>query len=175
MDIRWYIPGRKIVVNDRMQKNYSYHLSQKYGDLSDAPEFRPELTPDQMLRMGVFEGKYLNDCQKEFPKEWFRHGKFSSGDPDPSLNYFNIKSRQPLPVWKTKGWLYGDDVRGWFQWYCRFYIGRRDPNVDPLQIKRWRAFRRHKAQISKHCKSMDLSCRPKQRQALLQWAYDPIF
>jgi hypothetical protein len=179
MNIKSYKPGKKIIVNDLMQKNYSYILTKNYGDLSDYPEFKPELSPSEMLNMGIFEGKYLNDCVSEFPKEWFskafKLGKLSKDKSDPMINFFKIKSRQPLSVWKQKGWIYGNDVRGWFQWYCRFYIGRRDPNVDPLQIKRWKSFKRHKGQILKNCKPKDLSCRPKQRQALLQWAYNPIF
>jgi len=178
MNINWYKPGKIIKVNDLMQKNYSYPLTKHYGDLSDYPEFKPELSPQQMLEMGIFEGKYLNDCIHEFPKEWFekafKKGKLSE-KADPSINYFKIKSRQPLSVWKQNGWIYGDDVRGWFQWYCRFYIGRRDTKNDPIQIKRWASFKRHKAQIIKNCKKNDITCRPKQRQALLQWAYNPIF
>lgn len=179
MNIKSYKCGKKIIVNDLMQKNYSYVLSKNYGDLSDYPEFKPELSPHEMLKMGIFEGKYLNDCVQEFPAEWYKDalklGKLCSKNANVSINYFKIKSRQPLSIWRENRWIYGDDVRGWFQWYCRFYIGRRDPNVDQLQINRWKSFKRHKGAIMKNCKPNDLSCRPKQRQALLQWAYNPIF
>lgn len=163
---------KKIIVNDKMQKGYSYIIKAKYGDIDD-PEFKPELSPPQMLKMGVFEGKYLNDCRDEFPKSWFRGAKLSP-IADPSMNCFKIKSRQSLQEWQRKHWIIGPDVRGWFQWYCRYYMGRRIPEIDKIQIKRWKSFARHKGQILKNCKKTDLDCRPKQRQALLQWAYNPF-
>lgn len=164
-------PGTKIKVSDRMQR-CTYTIQEKPGTQFDSG-FKPELTPQQMLRYGVFEGKYLNDCTKELPEEWFKSAKLSD-EPDPSKNYFQIKSRQGLSVWKNKGWIVGQDVRGWFQWYCRYWLGRRDPEVDAIQIKRWRAFTRHAGQIKANCKKGDLNCRPKQRQALLQWGYNPF-
>ena len=177
--ISWYVPGKKILVSDKMQNNYHYSLSAPYGDVQSA-EFKPELTPPQMLAMGVFEGKYLNDCIHEFPKEWYEEAflknKLSKdGNSDPELNYFKIKSRQPLQLWRENHWIYGPDIRGWFQWYCRYYLGRRLPEVDKIQKARWRAFKRHKGQILAHCRPGDMKCRPRQRQALLQWAYDPTF
>ena len=121
--------------------------------------------------MGVFEGKYLNDCKKEFPAGWFNKAKLSP-TADPQLNYFKIKSRQSLHVWRQKDWIIGPDPRGWFQWYCRYYMGRRLAGVDDKQIKRWRAFARHAAQVKANCNPGDVWCRPRQRQALLQWAYN---
>ena len=163
-----------IYVNDKMQQGYSYELSAPMGR-NFASDFKPELTPQQMLEMGVFEGHYLNDCQNEFPPIWFENARLSFDKPDEQVNYFHIKSRQPLQEWQRKGWIIDPDVRGWFQWYCRYYIGRRLPEIDAWQIKRWKAFKRHKAQVEKNCLIGDLSCRPRQRQALLQWAYNPIF
>jgi len=164
--------GDIIRVNDKMQRGYSYRLEAPMGeDFADG--FYPDLTPKQMLEMGVFEGKYLNDCKQEFPTDWFSKAKLSA-HPDAALNYFAIKSRQPLSVWQEKGWIIGPDPRGWFQWYCRYYLGRRLDAVDEVQIKRWRNFSRHAGQIKKNCEPGDLSCRPRQRQALLQWAYDPF-
>lgn len=163
---------KTIKVNDRMQRGYSYQLTAPMGKKFD-PGFKPFYTPKEMLEMGVFEGKYLNDCQKEFPKDWFKKAKISA-TPDPSLNYFKIKSRQPLQVWRDKGWIIGPDPRGWFQWYCRYYMGRRLPDIDAHQIKRWRAFARHAAQVKANCMPGDYSCRPRQRQALLQWAYNAL-
>lgn len=175
--IKEYKIGNKIRVNDKMQKNCSYILEAPVGKKFH-PDFKPELTPAKMLKLGVFEGKYLNDCMGEFPREWYEGAlkKLSPEKADPTLNCFKIKSRQPLSVWRQKGWIEpGDpDVRGWFQWYCRYYIGRRMPDIDARQIKRWRAFKRHAAQVKKHCMKGDITCRPKQRQALLQWAYDPF-
>lgn len=163
---------RTIVVDDKMQSGYSYVLTAPEGADFD-PSFAPFYTPAEMLRMGVFEGKYCNDCRDELPDAWFEKAKLSD-KPDPSLNYFNIKSRQPLSTWREKGWIIGPDPRGWFQWYCRYYMGRRLPEVDAKQIGRWRAFSRHAGQIRANCDPGDVFCRPRQRQALLQWSYDPL-
>lgn len=160
-----------IVVNDKMQKDYRYTLSQPPGRNFD-PEFRPELTPRDMLRMGIFGGKYMTDCGAEFPKSWFYGAKLCPFRHDPALNYFGVNASQPLSVWRKKGWIYPDDPRGWFQWYCRYYMGRRIPQEDKRQIGRWKAIRRHIAQIKKNCSAGGAVCRPKQRQAILHWAYD---
>ncbi|MEJ2020636.1 MAG: hypothetical protein P8X43_01020 [Maritimibacter sp.] len=164
--------GDIIHVSDRMQTGYSYRLDAPEG-ADFAAEFTPYLSPAEMLAMGVFEGKYLNDCRDEFPAGWFAGAKLSDR-PDPGLNFFGVKSRQPLSVWREKGWIYGPDPRGWFQWYCRYYLGRRLPKIDDSQIRRWRGFSRHAGQIRANCMAGDISCRPRQRQALLQWAYDPM-
>jgi hypothetical protein len=177
--ISLYKPGLRLRINDKMQKNYSYTLKAPYGASFDK-EFTPELSPQEMLELGIFEGKYLNDCYKEFPKEWFLKSldKLSPDKPDIQVNRFQIKSRLSLKEWKTRGWIPiapGDkDIRGWFQWYCRYYIGRRIPHIDQVQIKRWKSFKRHVGQIKANCKPGVITCRPKQRQALLQWAYDPF-
>lgn len=136
------------------------------------PEFLPQLTPKQMLQLGVFGGWYLNDCTEEFSKDWFVNAKLSNNGPDPKLNFFEVKASKPLSEWQRKGWIYVDDPRGWFQWYCRYYMGRRLPNEDARQIKRWKAISRHIAQLRKNCQVGDLNCRPVQRQAILHWAYD---
>jgi len=162
---------KTVIVLDKMQKNYRYHLTEPMGKNFD-PDFKPELTPQQMLRLGVFGGKYMTDCRKEFPKEWFKNAKLSPSGHDPSLNFFKVSASQPLSVWRQKGWIYPGDPRGWFQWYCRYYTGRRLPGEDKRQIARWKAMRRHIAQIKKHCPPGEINCRRKQRQALLQWAYD---
>jgi hypothetical protein len=163
---------KKIVkVNDKMQKGYSYELTAPIGKNFD-PEFKPQLTPKQMLELGVFGGKYMTDCQKEFPKAWYAKAKLSPQFKDKSLNYFKVDASQPLSVWQKKGWIHPEDPRGWFQWYCRYYLGRRMPEEDQRQIKRWKAMQRHVAQLQKACRPKDYSCRPRQRQALLHWAYD---
>ena len=153
-----------IIVNDKMQKNYEYELVEKEGSNFDF-EFKPELTPKQMLEFGVFEGHYLNDCRKEFPDDWFINAKLSMNKLDIECNLFGVKSRQSLSVWRNKGWIIEPDIRGWFQWYCRYYMGRRIEKIDKIQIKRWKAFKRHKIQIEKNCMMMDFDCRKKQRQA----------
>lgn len=161
-----------VTVNDKFQEGYKYELTESIGK-NFRPDFKPELTPKEMLKLGVFGGKYMTDCKKEFPKTWFAHAKLSPKYHDDSLNYFHIHASQPLNVWRKKGWINEEhDPRGWFQWYCRYYMGRRLPNEDERQIKRWKAIRRHIAQINKNCKAKDLTCRPGQRQAVLHWSYD---
>lgn len=163
--------GRTVVVNDRMQQGYTYPLTAPPGG-DFAAGFEPQLTPREMLELGVFCGKYLTDCRDEFPAGWFRRAKLATGPRDCSLNYFGVRASQPLAEWRRKGWIYPDDPRGWFQWYCRYWMGRRLPVEDERQIGRWRAIRRHIAQIEHNCEPHDLSCRRRQRQALLHWAYD---
>lgn len=161
-----------IVVHDRMQSGYRYQLVAPVGRDFD-PEFRPDLTPADMLTLGVFGGKYMRDCRAEFPDAWFVHAKLAVGEKrDRTLNYFGVDASQSLAVWQSKGWIYPDDPRGWFQWYCRYFMGRRLPDEDARQIRRWKMMRRHLAQIAHNCRTGDISCRPRQRQALLHWAYD---
>ena len=160
-----------VTVSDRMQKGYRYELSAAVGRSFD-PEFKPDLTPKQMLALGVFCGKYMTDTRKEFPKSWFNRAKLSPSRRDCSLNYFGVDASRPLSEWRKNGWIHPDDPRGWFQWYCRYYLGRRLGEEDNRQIKRWKAFRRHIAQIRINCEPGDHFCRPRQRQALLHWAYD---
>lgn len=163
---------RTVHVDDKMQSNYSYDLTAPTGEDFD-PDFSPRFTPQEMLEMGVFEGKYCNDCVGELPASWFEKAKIAA-IADEQLNYFGVRSRQPLSVWREKGWIYGPDPRGWFQWYCRYFLGRRLPAIDAIQIRRWRGFARHAGQIRANCEPGDIFCRPRQRQALLQWAHDPF-
>lgn len=161
---------KTIIVKDKMQRNYRYALSARPGRDFD-PQFRPDLSPKEMLALGIFGGKYMNDCQAEFPADWFKRAKLSLKK-DKSLNYFGVDASQSLSVWRKKGWIYPDDPRGWFQWYCRYWQGRRLPEEDKRQIKRWKAIGRHVSQLQKACRKGDTSCRPRQRQAILHWAYD---
>lgn len=163
---------RIVKVNDKMQSGYQYELTKEMGK-DFAPGFKPELTPKEMLRLGVFGGKYMTDCAAEFPEDWYAEAKLCPERHDPKLNYFGVNASQPLSVWRKKGWINEEhDPRGWFQWYCRYYMGRRLPEEDEKQIRRWKAIQRHIAQIEKNCRSGDSACRPKQRQAVLHWAYD---
>ena len=135
--------------------------------------FKPELSPKKMLKLGIFGGSYFGLKIKEYPKDWFQKVKISKNF-DVSLNKFKVKSGLSREEWLKKGWIYKEDPLGWFQWYCRFYNGRRIPHIDEIQIKRWKNFRRHVIAIKKNCEPGDLSCRKRQRQAILQWAYNPF-
>lgn len=188
--------GDRVEVWNRMQKGYSYTLAEAPGDRGSWPkDFNPALDPGEILALGAFGGRYLNDCLLEFPAEWFWRagllGKLAPGAGpmgDISLNYFKIDSRLPLKEWKAYGWVPGKkkltgarsvlsdparnpDERGWFQWYCRYWMGRRIPDLDAVQIQRWRNFRRHYGAVKNGCTAGDLTCRPRQRQALLHWAW----
>jgi hypothetical protein len=165
------VKRKEIIVNDKMQKGYRYELTEGIGKNFDS-EFKPELTPKQMLELGVFGGKYMTDCAKEFPADWFKDAKLCPERHDPAMNYFGVNASQSLFDWMKRGWIHPADPRGWFQWYCRYFMGRRMPEEDRRQIKRWKAIKRHIAQIKANCPPGDVTCRPKQRQAVLHWAYD---
>jgi len=157
-----------IHARDSLQ-TYEYTLDQPVGKHFD-PVFTPDLTPQQMLELGLFGGHYFQGEHDEFPASWFVNAKMSDTH-DPSLNYFGVDASQSRQEWQRKGWIHEQDPRGWFQWYCRYYLGRRSDD-DTRQMKRWKAMRRHVGQIKAACSSGDKSCRPAQRQALLHWAYD---
>lgn len=164
--------SRTVHVNEAYQTGYTYTATEPAGRNFN-PEFAPGLTPQQMLRAGVFGGNYFTVPPAEFPTVWFKGVKLStSGHAEAALNYFKVNASQPLAEWKRKGWIHPEDPQGWFLWYCRYYQGRRISEEDIRQIKRWRNMRRHVTQLRKACPRGALSCHPRQRQALLHWAYD---
>lgn len=137
------------------------------------PEFAPSYTPEEMLKEGVFEGKYINDI-KEVPGAWKKLPRVVGPNDvaDVSLNKFGIKSRQPLSVWRQNKWI-KTDKEGWFGWYIRYYLGRRLGTEDEWQIGRWKSFvSRHMGQLQAGCSLSDMDCHKKQRQGLLQWGWD---
>lgn len=108
MNQRW------IEVNDKMQQNYAYPLTEPTGrNFHDG--FTPDLTPKKMLELGVFGGRYMTDCIEEFPVDWFEKARLCPERHDPKLNLFGVNASQPLSVWRKKGWIYHEDPRGWFQ------------------------------------------------------------
>lgn len=168
---------KQVVYSDKFQKKYIYTLTEPVGKNFD-PEFKPDLTPKDMLKLGVFGGAYFIGVDglvpADLPKSWFKGVKLSGDEKKKAeLNYYDINASQPLSVWKKKDWIHPADPHGWFQWYCRYYLGRRIPEEDQRQIKRWKAIKRHVSQIKRNCKKGDKTCRPRQRQAILHWAYDP--
>ena len=119
---------KKVVVNDRMQQGYVYYLTEPEGENFD-PLFRPELTPSEMLELGVFGGKYMTDCRDEFPAGWFDKPSSAPRAARPGAELFRRQRlAAAVPYWRQKGWIYHEDPRGWFQWYCRYYMGRRGPD-----------------------------------------------
>lgn len=162
--------GKWIEVDDVMQRGYRYELTEPEGRNFD-PGFKPELTPPELLALGVFGGKYMTDCRGEFPASWFERARLCPERHDPTMNYFGVNASQPLAVWRKNGWIHPEDPRGWFQWYCRYYRGRRGLD-DERQVRRWRQIARHVAQVKQGCRKGDFDCRRRQRQALLHWAYD---
>jgi len=136
--------------------------------------FKPQLSPKKMLELGVFGGAYFENKIQEYPKSWFKNAKLSKTF-DVNKNRFKIAAGLSRKYWIDKGWIFKEDPLGWFQWYCRFVNGRRISKIDEIQIKRWKAFKRHVIAIQKNCEPGNIHCRRKQRQAILQWAYNPLF
>jgi hypothetical protein len=165
---------KKIFVNEEYQTGYQYVLTEPAGKKNFHSDFIPQLSPAEMLELGIFGGNYFVEIPNEFPSEWFENVKLSrTGYAEKELNFFKVNASQPLAVWQKKGWIYFEDPRGWFLWYCRYYMGRRIPDEDLRQIQRWKNMRRHITQLSNNCQKGDFACRPRQRQALLHWGYDP--
>ena len=135
--------------------------------------FKPQLTPKKMLEFGVFGGSYFGLKIKEYPESWFKNAKISKNF-NVDLNRFKVKSGLSRKEWLEKGLIFKEDPLGWFQWYCRYSMGRRIAHIDRIQIKRWKNFKRHVIAIKKNCESADINCRRRQRQAILQWAYNPF-
>ena len=147
-------------------------IKKKVNNLDFYKIFKPQLSPKKMLELGVFGGAYFEKNINEYPKSWFEKAKISKNF-DVNLNRFKIAAGLSREHWIEKGWIFKEDPLGWFQWYCRFSLGRRISHIDEIQIKRWKNFTRHVKAIEKNCDSGDLTCRRRQRQAILQWAYDP--
>jgi len=151
--------------------------------------FSPNLSPKEIIRLGSFGGIYFNDeggridiNYKEFPSEWFEgldESFYISKKYNRKVNYFKIKSGLSQEEWEEKGWINKQDPRGWFQWYCRYYVGRRTDD-DERQIKRWNNFCGEKGRWRNYIYSKinkrgtyvdDISFSLAIRQSLLHWGY----
>lgn len=176
------------------------------GDLvfSDHPEFTPNLTPEEVIRLGSFGGTYFRaihsnvakrsftaeEALEDLPKEWFTglnmEGLVTSDVYNSKVNKYKAKCGQGLTEWESSGWITEHDPYGWFQWYCRFYLGRRCAD-DARQIKRglgvmgergrWRRYLANKcledprAHHSLKTVLNDVSISPKVRQLLQHWGF----
>ena len=152
-------------------------------------DFNPNLSPKEIIRIGSFGGIYFYDeggridiNYKEFPSDWFdglEESFYLSKKYNRKINFFKIKSGLSQEEWEEKGWINKQDPRGWFQWYCRYYMGRRTDD-DERQIKRWNNFCGEKgrwrnyiySKINKRGTSIDdISFSLAVRQSLLHWGY----
>uniref|UniRef100_A0A069DM45 Putative cnidarian restricted protein n=1 Tax=Clytia hemisphaerica TaxID=252671 RepID=A0A069DM45_9CNID len=169
----------------------------KRGELkfADHPDFRPNRTPKEILQAGAFGGGYFRpiksgvtnekykDCWKEFPEHWFEGVKpslsIANSTYDKSRNFYKVKCGASLEEWESSGWIKAQDPYGWFQWYCRFYLGRRTED-DERQIGRWNRFlSRFKTNLVNKIKKADASydnytISPVIRQSLLHWGYQIV-
>ena len=162
----------------------------------DHPEFKPNLSPQQVLKMGSFGGTYFRpiyssitkkhykseDVIKEYPKSWFKgidiDKMIISSKYDKKVNKYGVKCGSDLEDWEGKGWIIKQDPYGWFQWYCRFYQGRRTDD-DTRQIKRWMGVAGPNGRFKKRLINMiknkdsdidDYTISPVIRQVLQHWA-----
>lgn len=127
----------------------------KKGELvfPDFPEFHPNMTPKEVLQAGSFGGTYFRPIYSsvtgkqykeeaflELPKDWTEglniKKKVTSSKYDEAVNTYKVKCGGSLEMWEESGWIHKQDPYGWFQWYCRFYQGRRSAD-DERQVGRW--------------------------------------
>ena len=154
--------------------------------------FSPNKTPVEIINEGAFGGTYFRDIYSGVNGKWYRNSwkefEFLE-DIDPKLyssNYYNVKVNKygvkcgtSLRFLENKGWMNGQDPFGWFQWFCRYHLGRRNID-DSRQIKRWLGIvNRFKGILVKMIKDKstkfdDVSVLPKIRQILLHWGYELV-
>ena len=181
MEIRKFIFNKKICKTElEVHERDGYEADLPYFNktliFKDHPEFKPNLTPKEVLNLGSFGGTYFRPIKssvtklkydkmwKELPQDWLKTKKkvvkkdkkkniiielysdvddkvelVKSSKYNKSANYYYVKCGSTLEQWEDKGWIVEQDPYGWFQWYCRFYLGRRSED-DERQIKRWRNF-----------------------------------
>lgn len=127
----------------------------KKGELvfPDFPEFHPNMTPKEVLQAGSFGGTYfrpiyssvtgkqykdeaLLELPSDFTEGLNRKKMVTSSKYDEGVNTYKVKCGGSLEMWEESGWIHKQDPYGWFQWYCRFYGGRRSAD-DERQVGRW--------------------------------------
>merc|ERR1711871_1378915 len=169
----------------------------KHGEFvfPDFPEFRPNLDPGQVMKLGSFGGTYFRPITSavtgksykkvytEFPAAWFeglKKHQVASKSYDPGLNRYRVKCGGSLDMWESSGWISDIDPYGWFQWYCRFFLGRRSSD-DERQVKRALGVcgkkGRFRNQLIGKCARAgttydDATISPVIRQALQHWGYE---
>lgn len=139
------------------------------------PSFAPCFTPEEMLDRGVFMDCHYNYAINGLPDAWYKHKNVlpRKEEPDEKRNYYGVVSRQSLKVWRANGWTTKHSPLGWWEWYAKYYFGRRLEDEDKWQIGRWRSFvARHMGQVKASCDMKDKDCHTAQRQGLLQWGWD---
>jgi len=148
---------------DPLQPNYAYRID---PEANYHPDFQPDLSPAQVLMLGAFGCGYF-ERHRRFTKE-FPHlpDVCSNSHPDPEHNYFNVQASMSRREWERRGWMHKDDPRGWFQWYCRYDMGRRHAD-DERQIKRWNNFKTRKLRAIGG--DTNLNNHLATRQGLLHW------
>ena len=162
----------------------------------DYPDFKPNLSPQEIFELGSFGGTYwrpiyssitnkkYKNKHKKYPKSWWKNISNSNltksfDDYDVSLNKYKVKVGTTLEFWEEKNWISKYHPYGWVQWYCDFYLGKRSPD-DIRQINRWiktagpkSRFRKRLINLIKENKTKynDYKISPKIRQTLQHWGY----
>ena len=162
----------------------------------DYPDFRPNLSPRDMFKLGSFGGTYwrpikskvvgkeLKNVHKKYPKSWWKgipekHLSSPFNQYDKSINKYGVKVGTTLSFWEGKGWIKKDNPYGWVHWYCDFFLGKRTAD-DERQIKRWMGLASERGRFRKwlvtqilknNGKWNDEDISPKIRQTLQHWAY----
>ena len=153
-------------------------------------DFGTNLTPIEVIKKGSFGGTFFRDIYSGVSHKFYRNSwkefkelknidcnYYSSDYHDASLDKYGVKCGTSLRFCENKGWINKIDPYEWFQWYFRYYLGRRSED-DKRQIKRWKEIvNRLKGILVKMIKDADskfddYSISPKIRQILLHWGYE---
>ena len=179
-------------------KNKTMKTKRKQGYIyfRDFPEFRPNLSPREMFKLGSFGGTYwrpikskffkeeLKNYHKKYPASWWKdipedHLTRPFSKYDTKINKYGVKVGTTLSFWESKGWIKEHHPYGWVHWYCDFFTGKRSPD-DERQIKRWLGVAGEKGRfmrwlvtqiLKKNGKWNDDDISPKIRQTLQHWGY----